>query len=282
MFNFINELKNMPFPLIPVIMGAVSIISNLIAARSSSQQAKKTASANFELAKYGYAQDAAAIDKQNAYNTPAAQMARFSAAGLNPNLIYGSGASGGGNQPSAPKFDTPRVDLRFNPFTIPDVISQYQDFQMRAAQTDNVKAQTENTRAETTNKMLQASVIDLTGKHREFDLDTKTGLRPYDFMTKELATRQKGVELSKSIEQLKLIKQDQLIRMLDTQAKEKNLTTIDLENEKRVGEILFNKYRNEWAKEGVTGSDNPVLRMLVRMLIQSGLSPSNFVPSFKK
>lgn len=31
---------------------------------------------------------------QNAYNTPAAQMARFKAAGLNPNLIYGQGNSG--------------------------------------------------------------------------------------------------------------------------------------------------------------------------------------------
>lgn len=273
----------MPFPLlIPIIAGVASIVNSVIQSASANRQAKKTAQANFELSKYGYEQDKLAVTRQNQYNSPAAQMARYTEAGLNPNLIYGSGSASAGNQPSAPKFDTPRVDLRFSPFQIPEMLSQYQDYQMRQAQTDNVKAQTDNTRAETTNKLLQSNVIDLTGKHREFDLDTKSGLRPYDFMTKELATRQKGVELNKSVEQLKLLKQDQLIKMLETQAREKQLTSIDLENEKKASEILFNKYRNEWAKEGVTSADNPILRMLTRMMIQSGLSPSNFVPTFKK
>lgn len=39
------------------------------------------------------------IDKQNEYNTPAAQMQRFADAGLNPNLIYGMGNNG--NQPAS-------------------------------------------------------------------------------------------------------------------------------------------------------------------------------------
>lgn len=53
-----------------------------------------------------------ASDRQaqmNAYNAPAAQMARYSAAGLNPNLIYGSGGSAG-NQASPAAFYTPDVD----------------------------------------------------------------------------------------------------------------------------------------------------------------------------
>lgn len=39
------------------------------------------------------------IDKQNAYNTPSAQMQRFEDAGLNPNLVYGLGNNG--NQPAS-------------------------------------------------------------------------------------------------------------------------------------------------------------------------------------
>lgn len=34
---------------------------------------------------------------QNAYNTPSAQMSRFAAGGLNPNLIYGQGSAGNAN-----------------------------------------------------------------------------------------------------------------------------------------------------------------------------------------
>lgn len=41
-----------------------------------------------------------AIREQNAYNTPTEQMRRYQAAGLNPNLIYGSGSGSSGNQTS--------------------------------------------------------------------------------------------------------------------------------------------------------------------------------------
>lgn len=273
----------MPFPLlVPIIAGVASIVNSLISSHSAKKQTERTNAANMELAKYGYEQDQLAIDRQNAYNSPQNQMLRYTQAGLNPNLIYGSGTASAGNQASSAKYDVPRVDMRFPPFQIPEMLSQYQDYQMRQAQTDNVKAQTENTRAETINKNLQSTVIDLTGKHREFDLDTKTGLRPYDFMSKELAVRQKRTEVQAALERLKMLKQDQLLKMLEAQAREKQLTSIDLENEKKASEILFNKYRNEWAKEGVTTSDNPILRLITRMMIQSGLTPSSFVPQFKK
>lgn len=47
-------------------------------------------------------------DAMNAYNTPMAQMARYSQAGLNPNLVYTQGTPG--NQPGAAQFVTPEVD----------------------------------------------------------------------------------------------------------------------------------------------------------------------------
>lgn len=41
-----------------------------------------------------------AVNAQNRYNTPAAQMQRYQAAGLSPNLIYGTGSASAGNQTS--------------------------------------------------------------------------------------------------------------------------------------------------------------------------------------
>lgn len=56
----------------------------------------------------GNAGSKARVDQMNAYNTPAAQMARYSAAGLNPNLIYSQGAPG--NQTGAAQFMSPDLD----------------------------------------------------------------------------------------------------------------------------------------------------------------------------
>lgn len=52
-----------------------------------------------ELAKYQNDLNMLAWTQQQQYNTPANQMARFKAAGLNPNLIYGQGNSGNASSP---------------------------------------------------------------------------------------------------------------------------------------------------------------------------------------
>lgn len=70
--------------------------------------------ANKDLAQYSYEQQKQMIAEQNAYNSPAAQMARYQEAGLNPNLIYGQISSG--NQSSIAKYESPtmqspKVDL---------------------------------------------------------------------------------------------------------------------------------------------------------------------------
>jgi len=46
-------------------------------------------------------------DRQNAYNTPQAQMERLQAAGLNPRLIYGGGSANTGNAGPIASTDTP-------------------------------------------------------------------------------------------------------------------------------------------------------------------------------
>lgn len=61
--------------------------------------ASRQEKANRRFAEYQNLVNSQMLDKQLEYNTPANQMARFQAAGLNPNLIYGQGNPG--NQPAA-------------------------------------------------------------------------------------------------------------------------------------------------------------------------------------
>lgn len=85
-----------------------------------------TNKAQKELAKYSYDQQRQMIQEQNAYNSPKEQLARYEEAGLNPNLIYGNGASSAGNQSDlaeykAPALHAPQLDMQ----SIGDTIRNY-------------------------------------------------------------------------------------------------------------------------------------------------------------
>lgn len=68
-------------------------------------------SQNKELAEYNWEQARNMWHEQNEYNSPVAQMQRYRDAGLNPNLIYGSGSSAG-NASNAP---TPQLPTMRSP-----------------------------------------------------------------------------------------------------------------------------------------------------------------------
>lgn len=79
-------------------------------------------------------------EMQNAYNSPAAQMERLKAAGLNPHLVYGNGAvANNASQPKTAEMQTVALEApRFDPGA---VMGAYFDTQVKQAQTDNLKAQ---------------------------------------------------------------------------------------------------------------------------------------------
>lgn len=77
---------------------------------------------------------------QNEYNSPAAQMKRLQEAGLNPNLVYGTG-SATQNAPSIDSASAPTWSPRAPQIEASAPIAAYFDTQLRQAQTDNTKAQ---------------------------------------------------------------------------------------------------------------------------------------------
>lgn len=96
--------------------------------------------------------------RENEYNTPAAQMQRYINAGLNPNLIYGSGSSAGvaGTSPqyTAARYNSPKAEratnmaprIDFDPYQAVSIANQ---LSIQKAQADNLEAQAEYTRAQT-------------------------------------------------------------------------------------------------------------------------------------
>lgn len=62
---------------------------------------------NMKLAEYQYEKNLEQWMRENEYNSPKSQMQRYADAGLNPNLIYGSGSSG--NAGSSPQLEMPHL-----------------------------------------------------------------------------------------------------------------------------------------------------------------------------
>ena len=106
----------MPGPLvIPAVMAGSQILGQGINAISQSGINKKTRQWNEQMYARQRADALADWQRQNEYNSPAAQMQRYKDAGLNPNLIYGGGPGNVSSPirstdtkswtPQAPQFD---------------------------------------------------------------------------------------------------------------------------------------------------------------------------------
>lgn len=292
-----------------LVAAGASIANNVIQARATRRQSERTADANMELAKYGYEQQALQIEKQNQYNSPASQMQRYMDAGLSPDLMYSQGNPG--SQTSIPRYEPPQLEYKYSPIQIPEMLSQYQGFQMRQAQIDNVEAQTENVRSRTINENIRAGLLEIMRSSQEFTLEKaqqmfpveyeravqesrRTGasveeifqrmnltafelekgrsLLPYEVAGAKEKTQQGMLATQQMMEQLLLMRQDQMLKVLEADTKRKQLSTMDVEKELKEAELLFNKYRNEWMKMGITTSDHPLMRIFSRMMNQSSIS----------
>lgn len=206
--------------------------------------------------------------KQNSYNHPVNQMKRLKKAGLNPNLIYGTGGStsvGNADKVSPAKaadynFESPFKDL-----------AKFADVRQVGQQTDNLQKQNDVLVQEAANKAAQtADTVQKTSKGK-FDLD----------LAKEL--RKNSVDASN--ENLRQMEQRSMGAILDTKFKDQTLKARVQESIYRMktaqstlkGQQLLNALRKEQLdlkKLGVEPSDNMFFRLGIQnwKLLQDALT----------
>lgn len=118
--------------------------------------------------------------RQVDYEAPSAQMARYKAAGLNPNLIYGS-------QQNAPTVRTSQMDVpTLQPIPAPDfggAIMQYQSIKKQEAQTDLTNQVIGLTAAKEAMLALQAYGVTLDNAKKEMSNEQYSRLRETYFET---------------------------------------------------------------------------------------------------
>lgn len=144
--------------IMPAIGGLLGIGQGALEARTAKRNTDATIAANQKMAEYQYSKDLEMWNKANEYNSPASQMSRYTSAGLNPNLIYGTGTSSSGNTAtSLPKYQAPTVKYDYKPSVdLGMVLNMYQDFRLKQAQTDNLVEQKRILTSEADMKFLES------------------------------------------------------------------------------------------------------------------------------
>lgn len=253
----------------------ISSLINLGGAIYTSEVAKrntdKTIKANKEQAEYAYNKDLEMWNRMNDYNDPASQMLRFKEAGLNPNMIYGSGSGGSGNAQQMPKYNAPTLQYNYKAIDLPAILGAYQDFRIKQAQLDNLKAQEENTRARTVSESSRNTLIDVQGRTGEAKLDQFKYTAPYQAAIVGNQARMSEAKVAEEWQKLQLLNQQELQKNLSMSYMKKQMSLMDIEAEKKQAEVIYQQYKNEWTKAGITNSDNVLLRVLVRMFNESDI-----------
>lgn len=118
-------------------------------------------------------------DEQNLYNSPGEQMQRLKDAGLNPNLVYGTGAATGQTSPiqreGISPYQSTRTDSNQSIPNIQGVIGTYQDMRMKNAQIDNLEAQNTNIKRISFGQALKNAILGTQGEKAGIDLGQTKG-----------------------------------------------------------------------------------------------------------
>lgn len=258
-----------------LLAGGTSLVNSLIQSKTAKRNTDATNAANRSLAEYSYSKDLEMWNKANEYNSPTMQMQRLKEAGLNPNMIYGSGSAAGNTSGTLPRYNAPTMQYNYQPLQLPNLLSMYQDFQVKQAQIDNIRAAAHNTEAKTATEQYKAIVQRLAGEKAEYMKADKSPSWSAWSAERNIMQSKESAEFSRAdlmntqrqlAAQLKTLN-DQQIRY-----KEKAIKGLDITNQQKTADLIFSEFRNEWYKMGVTSSDNILVRVLARMAAESGLN----------
>lgn len=159
-----------------VAAGLISAGSQIASTGGNVLATHMTNKANQRLADQSYEYDTEMWNKSNLYNSPEAQMERLHKAGLNPNLVYGTGAVGN-TSGQLPKYNAPKMEAPQIQFNAAEAITAYQNVKMQQTQINNIEQDTKNKALEAGIKAAQEAGMLIRNSKSQFDLDMAKTLK---------------------------------------------------------------------------------------------------------
>lgn len=201
--SLVNGIAKVASPVSALVSGFGNLATTSMANRANANAVRETNQANLELAKYNNKWNLEQWNRQNAYNSPAEQVKRLQAAGLNPHLVYGNGAVGNtsGQSPTAAS-----VDLKAPHYAAYDAsfVGQAGQAWLQQKQVDsNVeyqKTQGVAMLAQAAKSRAEAGLASIRAAGQGFDNYKARQLFKYDMAAANLAVKQAEQDLQKTID----------------------------------------------------------------------------------
>lgn len=184
---------------------------------------------------------------QNSYNAPASQVERLKAAGLNPNLFYGSGAGvlqAGDISPAQPvNIDSGKA--------ISNAISDYMLLRQGDANVKATEANTNLTNAKLRTEGLHQQSIQLQNSFQRMDNMVKDMTKDYEILLKKEGY--KGAQLDNALKGYnnELSRYNMKVKQLTWQAEVDNIMNSVLLNKQQLENMragMFNTVADTWSK----------------------------------
>lgn len=239
------------------IAGAAALAGAGISAAGAAQANKRGVALTREMRQ----SDIEMWHKANEYNSPIQQMQRLREAGLNPNLIYGNGATHTAQQ--APSAKVPEIQnelASMGQLNAVPILSMYQDMQVKNAQMDNLKKQMEYTDSKIINEGLKAISTSVNTEKNQFTLGQARRLADSQFETAMANLDKIRQDVNLKMVQQKLSQEFQPYKIGESSARIENLIT-----DKKL-KLLELKLQEELKPYGVTQNDSWFVRRLAPLL----------------
>nr|QJB20890.1 MAG: DNA pilot protein [Microvirus sp.] len=225
-----------------------------------------------KMADYEFSNNLKMWNLQNAYNSPAQQMQRLKDAGLNPNLVYGNGAVGNtaGNLPqyNAPTLDYSATDVIQS---AGGVLSQFVNLQKVAMEKEVLAAQAESIR--------QRTVLDTLREVGLKESATKSKIVT-DMLNDPMWHDERKQEYQASVQADWLSKVEKYFRDAElTRLSRRDVTARDVDIDIKKADLIFKELENDLRKSGITSSDHPIFRILIRLADSFGINPIDLLKS---
>lgn len=244
-------------------MGLFDFIGGLAQAGAQIGSTAMTNQANKAAADLAYQREVEMWNLNNQYNSPASQMARLQSAGLNPNMVYGSGTVAGNTSGDYPKYQPPRYDFTTGVPNVMALMNASADLKLKGAQERNINASTSATVQRTVNDTVREFLLRLESagkltanqkalidkKLADLQLDTARGLQKFQLQSAEAGAEKLGYEAK----------------------------TAKTASEREALDKEFAQWRNDLAKQGVNVNDPAALRMFFRSMKSMGLDPQDML-----
>jgi hypothetical protein len=207
-------------------------------------------------------------NKNNAYNTPTMQMARFKEAGLNPHLIYGQGNSGNsGGPPSLPP-QRPEGQLNFG-----DAIASYVANRKQQTEIDNMKKAQEVMEADKTLKDAQTvNTLSSSAKTQQETVqaselfDTVSAQAQANLRNTTLQTSKIQADIDNTLQSTKLSQTQQSQLKQSIEESRSRIQNMKVENDLKGQEVELKKLELELNKKGIMKSDPAYMRIMSRVI----------------